>query len=122
MISAALFLRSIGRVAQQLQHLCDVRLVPAAMVLRLRVVPEVVVAIRQPKAALVEARDLLLRVVRVLLGARVEQDAAARGLALEPRQQWREVLVDFAAAIASSSVLSGEAPSLSARASSMHAA
>ncbi len=55
----------LGRIAQQLKHLLHVRQVLLADLNRLLVVFEVVVAVRQPEAALLRGRDHLLRVLEV---------------------------------------------------------
>ena len=79
-----------GRIAQELEHFLHVRLVFIPVVLGLCIRLHVVVAIRQTEAALIETCNFGLRIIRVLVRARFEQDAAAGRLTLKPDDQARE--------------------------------
>ncbi len=75
-------LRRLRRVADELEHLRDVRAVRLAQVLRLGVVLQVVVPVGEAEAALVEDPDVARGVPRVLRDAEAEARVRAREVQL----------------------------------------
>ena len=71
-----------GRVAGQFEHSGDMRHVGGADLLRILPLAEIIVAFRQPEAALTEARDHRRGVLVVDLHAEVEADVQALDLQL----------------------------------------
>lgn len=83
--------RRLGSVAEQTEHLLHVLHVAIADLFRFRVVFRVVVTIRQAEAALVDIRNLLLGVVRVLCRAGPEHQFGAGVFQLQARDNLRQI-------------------------------
>ena len=118
--SAASLAAASGVSPSERQHARDVLEVLLALLLRLRVVLQVVVAVGQADAALAEARDRLLRVVQVGRRAEAEERREGPSASCSPRS-WNSSLFDARprrSARAHGAI--GFAPSASIAASSMH--
>ena len=63
----------LGRLAQERQHLCDVRDVLLALLLHIGVLFRVVIAIGHAESALYGLRDVARAVLRVLTGAKIKK-------------------------------------------------